>query len=1062
MRIVIDIQDLQANSHPCGLPDGLLNFFQSLVLNRGEREIFFLLDASYPGTIEPIRSAFQGLLPQSYIRLWHSPELQSVGSGCQETCRMLGEIIRGAAIRALLPDVVHVTYLLTHCIQGHLLEPGRLDHHAAVSVGLLDDLDHTYDLDCHRLSALFQSTRFLSESDHFRFAVLKAELYERFAPILSETNLCSQIPTTTDEWQVFCLCLFEAWDGHAASWLLNQRHENELGRSARTSLAFVSPIPPLQTGIADYSAELIPALAHYFDITVVTDQESLVKPPSGAGVNIQSDEWFRLYHRNFDSVLYQLGNSPFHAYIVPLIREIPGILVLHEAILDDLCFCLRDRVRIQEYGADAIYSAFGYRGLAGHPHLHSGQRMARYSILDLLNTSTGIIVHSEHCRDILAGLYGSLPLAKLDVIPLLRSLAGTQDKSRAKASLGFNSGDYLVCSFGNLNPFKLPERLLDCWLASSLFRDPNCYLLYVGPCDNSYGIRFHQLVRSRSLEGRVIVTGFLSTDQYQTYLAAADVAVQLRTNSHGETSAAIADCLNHALPLIVNSHGSAAELNDDVAIKLPDEFANSELTCRLESLREYPALAESFGVRARDHLQRTASPAQAASKYRDAIHSSHARLVVHSSVLADRFLASVPAIGDCVSLRELAKAIALTIPDPKSHKCIYVDVSETRRHDLRTGIQRVVRAILLALLNNPPTGYRVEPVFFSHEQGKWLLYYARGYSLDLINAPLELLLDDICEPCVDDYLVCLDYSVGCVLGAARQGLFLDYRNRGVRIVAVVYDLLPVLMPAAFPKESSHHHAQWLREISRFNSLVCISNSVADELRTWLEGSGLLALVDKSFMVSWFHLGADLRRSLPTTGLPNGYRDTLAKLQGSSTFLMVGTVEPLKGHLQVLRAFMCLWQERVNCNLVIVGKSGWDGQSSDVNDTLMILRKSRELNNRLYWLEAISDEYLEEVYSASACLIAASYGEGFGLPLIEAAQHSLPIIARDIPVFREVAGDSAFYFSDCSPESLAQSLLHWLSLYSEGRHPTSESLAWLTWEQSANMLLKEILPSAEQF
>lgn len=1060
MRIVIDMQDLQANSHPYGLPDRLLNFFQSLVLNRGEREIFFLLDASYPGTIELIRSALWGLLPQSYIRLWHSPELQSVGSDSKDSHRLLGEIIRSAAIRALLPDVVHVTYSLTRCIQGHSPEPRGLDQQAAVSVGLLDDLDHTYDLDCHRLSGLFQSIKSLRTSGHFRFALLKSELYERFAPILHETNLCSKIPTTTEEWQAFCLCLFEAWDGFAASWLSNKRHEDELGRSARTRLAFVSPIPPQQTGIATYSADLIPALANFFDITIITDQARPVEPLGGADVNIQSDQWFRINHTNFDFVLYQLGNSLFHAYIVPLILEIPGILVLHEVILDDLCFGLRDRVGIQEYGADAIYSAFGYRGLAGYPH-QSGQRIVKYSILDLLNRSTGIIVHSEHCRDILAGLYGSLPLAKLDVIPLLRSLAGTHDKSHAKASLGFNSGDYLVCSFGLVNPFKLPERLLDCWLASSLSRDPNCYLLYVGACDNSYGIRFQELVRSRSLEERVIITGFLSPDLYQTYLSAADVAVQLRSNSHGETSAAIADCLNYALPLIVNSHGSAAELNDDVAIKLLDEFANIDLTSCLESLREDPALAESFGVRARDYLQRTASPVQAALKYRDAIYSSHARLVVHSSVLADRFLSSFPAIGDCVSLCELAKAMALTIPEPKSHKCIYVDVSETRRHDLRTGIQRVVRAILLSLLNNPPTGYRVEPVFFSHEQGRWLLYYARGYSLALVDAPSGLLPDDVCEPCVDDILICLDYSVDCVLGAARQGLFLDYRNRGVRVVAVVYDLLPVLMPSAFPKESSYYHAQWLREISRFNTLVCISNSVADELRIWLEGSGLLALVDKSFMVSWFHLGADVRGSLPTTGLPDGYGDTLAKLRGAPTFLMVGTVEPRKGHLQVLHAFMSLWQGDVNCNLVIVGKYGWDGQTSDVNDTLMILRKSRELNKRLFWLDAISDEYLEEVYSASTCLIAASYGEGFGLPLIEAAQHSLPIIARDIPAFREVCGDSAFYFSDCSPKSLAESLLYWLSLYREGRHPTTENLSWLTWEQSANMLTKVILSSCEQ-
>ena len=109
--------------------------------------------------------------------------------------------------------------------------------------------------------------------------------------------------------------------------------------------------------------------------------------------------------------------------------------------------------------------------------------------------------------------------------------------------------------------------------------------------------------------------------------------------------------------------------------------------------------------------------------------------------------------------------------------------------------------------------------------------------------------------------------------------------------------------------------------------------------------------------------------------------------------MVGTIEPRKEHAQTLAAFEQLWEEGVNANLIIVGQQGWlvDAFGSNV-------RHHPELSKRLFWLEGISDEYLEKVYKTSTCLIAASEGEGFGLPLIEAAQHKLPIIARDIPVF----------------------------------------------------------------
>jgi glycosyltransferase involved in cell wall biosynthesis len=175
--------------------------------------------------------------------------------------------------------------------------------------------------------------------------------------------------------------------------------------------------------------------------------------------------------------------------------------------------------------------------------------------------------------------------------------------------------------------------------------------------------------------------------------------------------------------------------------------------------------------------------------------------------------------------------------------------------------------------------------------------------------------------------------------------------------------------------------------------------------------------------------------------------------------MVGTIEPRKGYSQVLEAFDALWKDGVDANLVIIGREGWDhlpaAMRRDIPETVKRLRFHSELNNRLFWLEGISDEYLEMVYSASACLIAASCGEGFGLPLIEAAQHKLPIICRDIPVFREVAGEHAFYFEANRPDELAQAVRSWFRLYSMGKHPGSEDMQWLTWKDSAASLLERI-------
>ena len=72
-------------------------------------------------------------------------------------------------------------------------------------------------------------------------------------------------------------------------------------------------------------------------------------------------------------------------------------------------------------------------------------------------------------------------------------------------------------------------------------------------------------------------------------------------------------------------------------------------------------------------------------------------------------------------------------------------------------------------------------------------------------------------------------------------------------------------------------------------------------------------------------------------------------------------------------------------------------------------------------------------------------------LIEAAQHHLPMIIRDLPVFREIAGEHAFYFQGMTAEELADAVQAWLELHKDGKHPTSATMPWLTWEQSAEQL-----------
>jgi glycosyltransferase involved in cell wall biosynthesis len=162
--------------------------------------------------------------------------------------------------------------------------------------------------------------------------------------------------------------------------------------------------------------------------------------------------------------------------------------------------------------------------------------------------------------------------------------------------------------------------------------------------------------------------------------------------------------------------------------------------------------------------------------------------------------------------------------------------------------------------------------------------------------------------------------------------------------------------------------------------------------------------------------------------------------------MVGTIEPRKGHEQALVAFERLWQQGCDYRLVIVGKQGWL-----VDECAEALLQHPELGKRLFWLDSASDVHVQWLYQKSHGLLACSWAEGFGLPLIEAARHGLPLLVRDIPVFREVAGNNAWYFNANSGDELAHSIRDWVLLYQKGDHPPVDGLQWLSWADSARAL-----------
>lgn len=387
----------------------------------------------------------------------------------------------------------------------------------------------------------------------------------------------------------------------------------------------------------------------------------------------------------------------------------------------------------------------------------------------------------------------------------------------------------------------------------------------------------------------------------------------------------------------------------------------------------------------------------------------------------------------------LARALAFNFPTRPRTRRLFADVSGLNTFDARTGCQRVARSVLMAWLRSAPEGAEVVPVYATDD----LLGYreANAYRAKLEGSTSNI-PDRVIEPAPGDAFVGLDLVTE--LSVTQQPYLMELRRRGIFTRFLLHDLLPVQMPEVFTKGADRIFDSWLHMLLHTDGVIGVSQTTINAFKNWQQAQGVRAVAPYDYHV--MHLGADIANSVPTQGMPDDAQTVLTALNARPSFLMVGTIEPRKGHDQVLCAFEALWANGVDANLVLVGKQGW------ADETLIAkLRNHPQMGQRFFWLEGISDEYLGHVYAATTCLIAASRGEGFGLPLIEAAQAKLPILARDLEVFREVAGEHASYFHADDPEGLADEICAWLVQNAAGKAPQSHGMPWRSWADAAQQL-----------
>lgn len=346
---------------------------------------------------------------------------------------------------------------------------------------------------------------------------------------------------------------------------------------------------------------------------------------------------------------------------------------------------------------------------------------------------------------------------------------------------------------------------------------------------------------------------------------------------------------------------------------------------------------------------------------------------------------------------------------------IYIDVTNLIGVDFLTGIQRVVREVVLRMIRNQ----RLDIDLLSYHEGykefqivdaqKFYDYFSDGVGdkYDLVTK--QRLRPENMQPGT----VFFDIDGVWNLTLRRSHLLPILKKNGVRLVVYVYDIIPVTHPQFCHKQTVYNFMTYIGAYLQYADLILASaQSTLNEIDVLLEQLHLPKIPGK---VSW--LGSDF--NIKRTEDMEIHEDARHAVESGKYVLMVGTIEPRKNHALILEAFE---QElfKKGMNLIFAGRIGWN-----VKEFEKKLNEHPKLNKQLFFLRGMNDATIDYLYRNAFCVAFPTFNEGFGLPIIESFQRGTPVLASDIPILREVGGDICDYFDPNSWKSFSDVCGEWM-------------------------------------
>lgn len=340
-----------------------------------------------------------------------------------------------------------------------------------------------------------------------------------------------------------------------------------LGRKPRVAL--LSPLPPARSGVADYSGATCGPLGELVELHVFT--ETLKPDPLKGAVTIQPMSALPHLIPSFDRVVSVAGNSHFHLRIMDHLKRYGGACIAHDARMLSFYLILHGAdcartVAERELGRPVTETEL-------HSWLQDENTMEALFLGEIAESATPMIVHSPVTEQAVRKRHGVSPVYLPFSIYRPWSAADLTPRHREKARrrLAFLPDEVTIATFGFIHDTKAPE---ECIWALDLLRGWGvpASLHFVGSTRalSDAGTSLRVLITQLGLDDHVrfVAGDYIPEETYRDYLAAADLAIQLRTYGLGGLSGALLDCAAAGLPTVTNK--ALAE-----AVGVPSRYTRS-------------------------------------------------------------------------------------------------------------------------------------------------------------------------------------------------------------------------------------------------------------------------------------------------------------------------------------------------------------------------------------------------------------------------------------------------------------------------------------------------------